>query len=61
MILFEMYKIHIMRHIIILSDTLSLIARSVGKDVFMPISHECIKYGMHLMDENDDPDIRRAW
>ncbi|XP_054711020.1 importin-4-like [Uloborus diversus] len=41
-------------------DTLAIIARSVGTEVFLPIAHECVKCGLHLMQENDDPDIRRS-
>ncbi|XP_035226017.1 importin-4-like isoform X2 [Stegodyphus dumicola] len=41
-------------------DTLALIARSVGPETFLPIAHECIKCGLYLMQEVDDPDIRRS-
>ncbi|GFQ72607.1 importin-4 [Trichonephila clavata] len=41
-------------------DTLAIIARTVGRETFMPLAHECIKCGLHLMKEIDDPDIRRS-
>ncbi|GFU48669.1 importin-4 [Nephila pilipes] len=41
-------------------DTLAIIARTVGPETFMPLAHECIKCGMHLMKDIDDPDVRRS-
>lgn len=44
----------------LLLDTLSVLARSVGKDVFSPLSSECIQLGLNLTDTIDDPDLRRC-
>ncbi|XP_055942635.1 importin-4-like [Argiope bruennichi] len=41
-------------------DTLAIIARTVGPEIFMPLAHDCIKCGIHLMTEIDDPDVRRS-
>ncbi|CAF93535.1 unnamed protein product, partial [Tetraodon nigroviridis] len=41
-------------------DTLSVLARNVGKDVFSPLSSECIQLGINLTDTVDDPDLRRC-
>ncbi|KAF6722930.1 Importin-4 [Oryzias melastigma] len=41
-------------------DTLSVLARTVGKDVFSPLAAECIQLGMNLTDAIDDPDLRRC-
>lgn len=44
----------------LLSDTLSVLARSVGKDFFSPLSSECVQLGLNLTDTIDDPDLRRC-
>ncbi|XP_037550418.1 importin-4 [Nematolebias whitei] len=41
-------------------DTLSVLARNVGKDVFSPLAAECIRLGLNLTDTIDDPDLRRC-
>ncbi|XP_072567126.1 importin-4-like isoform X1 [Paramormyrops kingsleyae] len=41
-------------------DTLSVLARTVGKDVFGPLAAECVQLGLNLMDAVDDPDLRRC-
>ncbi|XP_048856762.1 importin-4-like isoform X8 [Brienomyrus brachyistius] len=41
-------------------DTLSVLARTVGKDVFGPLASECVQLGLNLMDAVDDPDLRRC-
>uniref|UniRef100_A0A8C8DHE1 Importin 4 n=1 Tax=Oryzias sinensis TaxID=183150 RepID=A0A8C8DHE1_9TELE len=41
-------------------DTLSVLARTIGKDVFSPLAAECIQLGMNLTDNIDDPDLRRC-
>ncbi|RVE58956.1 hypothetical protein OJAV_G00199280 [Oryzias javanicus] len=41
-------------------DTLSVLARTVGKDVFSPLAAECVQLGMNLTDATDDPDLRRC-
>ncbi|GIX85241.1 importin-4 [Caerostris extrusa] len=40
------------------NDTLGIIARTVGRETFLPIAHDCLKCGLHLMQEIDDPDVR---
>ncbi|KAM4543425.1 importin-4 [Fundulus diaphanus] len=41
-------------------DTLSVLARTIGKDVFSPLAAECIQLGLNLTDAIDDPDLRRC-
>ncbi|XP_069007588.1 importin-4-like [Embiotoca jacksoni] len=41
-------------------DTLSVLARTIGKDVFSPLAAECVRLGLNLTDTIDDPDIRRC-
>uniref|UniRef100_A0A1A7XB36 Importin 4 n=1 Tax=Iconisemion striatum TaxID=60296 RepID=A0A1A7XB36_9TELE len=41
-------------------DTLSVLARTIGKDVFSPLAAECIRLGLNLTDAIDDPDLRRC-
>ncbi|KAM4533641.1 importin-4 [Odontesthes bonariensis] len=41
-------------------DTLSVLARTIGKDVFVPLAAECIRLGLNLTDTIDDPDLRRC-
>ncbi|KAF5902711.1 importin-4, partial [Clarias magur] len=41
-------------------DTLSVLARTVGKDVFGPLAAECVQLGLKLTDAVDDPDLRRC-
>ncbi|XP_017285372.1 importin-4 isoform X2 [Kryptolebias marmoratus] len=41
-------------------DTLSVLARNIGKDVFSPLAAECIQLGLNLTDTIDDPDLRRC-
>lgn len=41
-------------------DTLSVLARTVGKDAFGPLSSECVQLGLNLTDTIDDPDLRRC-
>uniref|UniRef100_A0A669ELT2 Importin 4 n=1 Tax=Oreochromis niloticus TaxID=8128 RepID=A0A669ELT2_ORENI len=40
-------------------DTLSVLARTIGKDVFSPLAAECVQLGLNLTDTIDDPDLRR--
>uniref|UniRef100_A0A8C5GNY9 Importin 4 n=1 Tax=Gouania willdenowi TaxID=441366 RepID=A0A8C5GNY9_GOUWI len=42
------------------SDTLSVLARTIGKDVFGPLAAECVRLGLNLTDAIDDPDLRRC-
>lgn len=41
-------------------DTLSVLARTVGKDAFSPLAAECVRLGLNLTDNIDDPDLRRC-
>ncbi|MED6238474.1 hypothetical protein ATANTOWER_022324 [Ataeniobius toweri] len=41
-------------------DTLAVLARTMGKDVFGPLAAECIQLGLKLTDAIDDPDLRRC-
>ncbi|KAG5850963.1 hypothetical protein ANANG_G00087950 [Anguilla anguilla] len=41
-------------------DTLSVVARSVGKDVFGSLAAECVQLGLNLTDSVDDPELRRC-
>nr|XP_033779924.1 importin-4 [Geotrypetes seraphini] len=41
-------------------ETLGLLARTLGKDVFLPLSEECCQLGLSLSDQVDDPDLRRC-
>uniref|UniRef100_A0AAR2JUY3 TOG domain-containing protein n=1 Tax=Pygocentrus nattereri TaxID=42514 RepID=A0AAR2JUY3_PYGNA len=41
-------------------DTLSVLARTIGKDVFSPLAAECVQLGLKLTDAVDDPDLRRC-
>lgn len=44
----------------VLSDTLSVLARTIGKDVFSPLAAECVQLGLNLTNAIDDPDLRRC-
>ncbi|XP_066578957.1 importin-4 [Amia ocellicauda] len=41
-------------------DTLAVLARTVGKEVFSPLAPECVQLGLNLTDSVDDPDLRRC-
>ncbi|XP_041670064.1 importin-4 isoform X1 [Cheilinus undulatus] len=41
-------------------DTLSVLARTIGKNVFSPLAAECVQLGLNLTDTIDDPDLRRC-
>ncbi|XP_077365425.1 importin-4 [Festucalex cinctus] len=41
-------------------DTLSVLARTIGKEVFSPLAAECVQLGLKLTDSIDDPDLRRC-
>ncbi|KAM4718344.1 importin-4 [Anableps anableps] len=41
-------------------DTLAVLARTIGKDIFSPLAAECIQLGLNLTDAIDDPDLRRC-
>lgn len=46
--------------LLLLLDTLSVLARTIGKDVFSPLAAECVRLGLNLTDTIDDPDLRRC-
>lgn len=46
--------------LLLLLDTLSVLARTIGKDVFSPLAAECVQLGLNLTDTIDDPDLRRC-
>ncbi|XP_043541467.1 importin-4-like [Chiloscyllium plagiosum] len=41
-------------------ETLGVLARTIGKDVFLPLAEECCQLGLNLIDHVDDPDLRRC-
>uniref|UniRef100_A0A8C7HBJ3 Importin 4 n=1 Tax=Oncorhynchus kisutch TaxID=8019 RepID=A0A8C7HBJ3_ONCKI len=41
-------------------DTLSVLARTIGKEVFSPLAAECVQLGLNLTNTIDDPDLRRC-
>lgn len=41
-------------------ETLSVLARTIGKDAFSPLAAECVQLGLNLTDTIDDPDLRRC-
>ncbi|KAJ8010569.1 hypothetical protein DPEC_G00076440 [Dallia pectoralis] len=41
-------------------DTLSVLARTIGKDMFSPLAAECVQLGLNLSNAIDDPDLRRC-
>ncbi|KAJ8041565.1 Importin-4 [Holothuria leucospilota] len=41
-------------------DTLGVLARSVGQRHFYPLAGDCVDYGLRLLNEADDPDLRRC-
>ena len=45
---------------VLFADTLSVLARTIGKDVFGPLAAECVTLGINLSNTIDDPDLRRC-
>uniref|UniRef100_A0A1I8NQF8 Importin N-terminal domain-containing protein n=1 Tax=Stomoxys calcitrans TaxID=35570 RepID=A0A1I8NQF8_STOCA len=41
-------------------DTLAAIARTIGKQNFLPLANDTMNFSLSLLDEADDPDVRRA-
>ncbi|KAL1006374.1 hypothetical protein UPYG_G00071530, partial [Umbra pygmaea] len=41
-------------------DTLSVLARTIGKETFSPLAAECVQLGLNLTNAIDDPDLRRC-
>ena len=45
----------------VFKDTLGSLARAVGPTNFVPsLAEECCKLGIEMMQQNDDPDVRKA-
>ncbi|XP_064599081.1 importin-4-like isoform X2 [Liolophura sinensis] len=41
-------------------DTLAVLARTVGASAFLPLSRECVQMGLNLIENVNDPDLRRC-
>ncbi|XP_033626576.1 importin-4-like isoform X1 [Asterias rubens] len=41
-------------------DTLGVLARTLGRDNFLPLAEECLVLGLKLIEEINDPDLRRC-
>ncbi|ESO82779.1 hypothetical protein LOTGIDRAFT_229803 [Lottia gigantea] len=41
-------------------DTLGILARNCGPDIFLPLSKECLQLGMNLLESAEDPDLKRC-
>uniref|UniRef100_A0A6M2DTC3 Putative karyopherin importin beta 3 n=1 Tax=Xenopsylla cheopis TaxID=163159 RepID=A0A6M2DTC3_XENCH len=41
-------------------DTFGALARTIGKDNFMPFASESLQHGLTLIEENNDPNLRRS-
>ncbi|XP_064416459.1 importin-4 [Latimeria chalumnae] len=41
-------------------ETLGILARTVGREAFTPLAEECCQLGLNLIDNVDDPDLRRC-
>ncbi|XP_050398948.1 importin-4 [Patella vulgata] len=41
-------------------DTLGILARNCGSDIFQPLAKECLQLGLNLLEAADDPDLRRC-
>ena len=41
-------------------DTLSVLARTVGREHFMHLSEECLELGLRMIKDVNDPDLRRS-
>ncbi|XP_061389190.1 importin-4-like [Musca vetustissima] len=41
-------------------DTLASLARTIGKQNFMPLATDTMNFALSLLEEADDPDVRRA-
>ncbi|XP_055381935.1 importin-4-like [Condylostylus longicornis] len=41
-------------------DTLAALARTIGKENFMPLANDTMNFALALLEEADDPDLRRA-
>lgn len=41
-------------------DTLGVIARTIGNDHFLPLAPRCLEFGLKLLKETEDPDLRKS-
>ncbi|XP_077982824.1 importin-4-like [Glandiceps talaboti] len=41
-------------------DSLGVLARQIGVENFLPLAEECLQLGLKLIQDNDDPDLRRC-
>ena len=41
-------------------DTLAALARTIGKDNFAPLAVDTMNLGLTLMEDKDDPDLKRS-
>ncbi|XP_022092139.1 importin-4-like [Acanthaster planci] len=41
-------------------DTLGVLARTLGRENFLPLAEECLQLGLKLIEEVNDPDLRRC-
>lgn len=41
-------------------DTLAALARTIGKENFLPLANDTMSFALSLLEDADDPDIRRA-
>ena len=45
---------------VVFTDTLGVLARTLGQEHFLPLAEESLQLGLKLMKEMDDPDLRRC-
>ncbi|XP_057291886.1 importin-4-like [Hydractinia symbiolongicarpus] len=41
-------------------DTLGALARYISRDAFLPVAAECMQFGIKMIEDCDDPDLRRC-
>jgi len=41
-------------------DTLGCLARYIDPEVFLPVANECMEFGVKVLDDCEDPDLRRC-
>lgn len=44
----------------ILTDTLGVLARTIGEQNFAPLAMKSLEIGMHLLKESNDPDLKKS-
>lgn len=45
---------------VVFSDTLAAIAKTIGEQHFAPLTGRSLNYGMKLLKETEDPDLRKS-